>query len=191
MAIQFLATELKHSGCLRPASVCSLIISRRFKHLSFAKPRAREIAWEPSWLCWFWNEKRIVPGLSGHRALRVSVRSALPKPSGVRRWTGRDSSRSLLRCRLGREYVEIIRRQIGVVDFPDLIFLALRVLHRNATPARSSIRAAGPLCSASKKAKSPTPTEAAIHSTFSPPCKDNWATLKCRGLRRATISAPR
>jgi hypothetical protein len=124
MAIQFLATELKHSGCLSSGFALLPHYFTSFQAFVIRQTESEGIR------------------LGAELALLVLEREAHYRagactPTGLfvyqfevlcRNRLGYDDGLAAMAAdpfydAVWREYVEIVRRQIGVVDFPDLIFL--------------------------------------------------------------------
>jgi hypothetical protein len=83
------------------------------------------------------------------------------------------------------EHLGVVRRQVGMVDFADLVYLRSEfylIEQRRHNPCR--------LSSGRRKGKSPRPTAAGIRSTFLPPCSGSSVIRRCRDPSRAMISAP-
>ena len=89
-----------------------------------------------------------------------------------------------------RAYLQVVRHQVGLVDFADLIYLRSEFYvqeqkRRLRTTNRRSRRSL-----ARRKGRSPAPTVAVIRCTSSQPCKGSSAIPKCHDPGHATIRQP-
>ena len=115
------------------------------------------------------------------RAVRLPVRGALPQPPRLRRRADRDGRRPVLRRRLAG-FIEQVRRQVGVVDFADLVYLRSEFYVQEQRRHEPELRAAGAAALRREgRARSPGPTAAATRSTCSRRCSGSSATPRCRG----------
>ena len=190
MAIQFLSTELKHSGLL--ASGFSKLPHYFTAFQAFVVEQAEDAR----------NRFSIDVALLVLER-EAQYRSGTPTPQGLFVYQFETLSRNRLGYDDGlrrmqadpsydaawKEYIEFVRRQVGAVDFADLVYLRSQLYVTDQR--RQSADYQPPPCrySPRRRGRSPGPTMAAIRSISSLPCNGSSAIRKCRGSRPRTIRA--
>ncbi len=124
MAVQFLATEIKHTGLLATGF-------ERLHALLHPVPGVRRPPGRGGEAAVQHGDRPARPGAGGHLpgqqadpagAVRLPVRDDLPQPARLRRRADRDERRPVLRRRLEGVPGDRSARQVGVVDFADLVY---------------------------------------------------------------------